>query len=109
MSLKKLIRKDNAKSVRSNIEKHKLIWQIYERTSSLLPELNLNEAAIRYFGELVIKYKSNQLVRRSKADKYLLLLGFTAFQIDKFIEIVDNYLLILNFNLKFKCKLKNET
>jgi len=93
MSLKKLIRKDNAKSVRSNIEKHKLIWQIYERTSSLLPKLNLNEAAIRYFGELVIKYKSNQLVRRSKADKYLLLLGFTAFQIRQFEDqLVDIFL-----------------
>ena len=29
MSLKKLIRKDNAKSVRLNIEKHELMWQIY--------------------------------------------------------------------------------
>ena len=93
MSLKKLIRKDNAKSVRSNIEKHRLMWQIYERTSSLLPELNLNEAAIRYFGELVIKYKSNQLIRRSKSDRYLLLLGFTAFQIRQFEDqLVDIFL-----------------
>ncbi|MDF1868636.1 MAG: DUF4158 domain-containing protein, partial [Saprospiraceae bacterium] len=92
MSLKKLIRKDNAKSVRLNIEKHELMWQIYERINLLLPKLNLNEAAIRYFGELVIKYKSNQIIRRSKADKYLLLLGFTAFQIrnyeDQLVDIL---------------------
>lgn len=92
MGLKKLIRKDNAKSVRLNIEKHELMWQIYERINLLLPRLNLNEAAIRHFGELVIKYKSNQIIRRSKADKYLLLLGFTAFQIrnyeDQLVDIL---------------------
>ena len=58
----------------------------------LLPKLHLNEAAIRYFGELVIKYKSNQIIRRSKADKYLLLLGFTSFQIrnyeDQLVDIL---------------------
>lgn len=92
MSLKKLIRKDNAKSVRLNIEKHELMLGIYEQINLLLPKLNLNEAAIRYFGELVIKYKSNQIVRRSKSDKYLLLLGFTAFQIrnyeDQLVDIL---------------------
>ena len=35
--------------------------------------------------------------------------SFNLSNIDKFIEMVDNYLLILNFKLKFKCKLKNET
>jgi len=92
MSLKKLIRKSNAKSIRLNIEKHELIWQIYKQVHFLLPKLTLNEAAIRYFGELVIKYKSNQIIRRSKTDKYLLLLGFAAFQIrnyeDQLVDIL---------------------
>ena len=92
MSLKKLIRKSNAKSIRLNIEKQELIWQIYKQVNLLLPKLHLNEAAIRYFGELVIKYKSNQIIRRSKADKYLLLLGFTSFQIrnyeDQLVDIL---------------------
>jgi len=93
MSLKKLIRKDNAKSVRLNIEKHQLMLGIYNQINLLVPKLNLNEAAIRYFGELVIKYKSNQIIRRSKADKYLLLLGFTAFQIRNYEDqLIDIFL-----------------
>jgi hypothetical protein len=91
-SLKKLIRKDNPKSIRANIDKHELVWQIFQQIQSLLPELELNEAAIRYFGELVIKYKSSQITQRSLADKYLLLLGFTAFQIrsyeDQLVDIL---------------------
>jgi hypothetical protein len=36
-SLKKLIRKDNPKSIRANIQKHELVWQIFEQIQSLLP------------------------------------------------------------------------
>jgi len=91
-NLKKLIRKDNPKSIRANIDKHELIWQIFEQIKSLPPQLELNEAAIRYFGELVIKYKSSQITQRSLVNKYLLLLGFTAFQIrsyeDQLVDIL---------------------
>lgn len=91
--LKKLVRKDNPKTIRVNIEKHRLIWEVYEQIQPLLPQLELNESAIRYFGELVLKYKSNQIIRRSATDKYLLLLGFTAFQIRQFEDqLVDTFL-----------------
>lgn len=92
MNLKKLIRKDNAKSIWINIEKHGLVWQIHQQVQPLPLQLNLNEAAIRYFGELVIKYKSSQIMQRSVENKYLLLLGFTAFQIrsyeDQLVDIL---------------------
>ena len=63
--LKKLIRKDNPKSIRINVERYNFLWQIYQQTQSLIAQLTLNEAAVRYFGELVLKYKSNQLIRGS--------------------------------------------
>ena len=92
MNLKKLICKDNPKSIRINIEKHGLIWQIHKQIQLLLPQLDLSEAAIRYFEELVIKYKSSQIMQRSMEDKYLLLLGFTAFRIrsyeDQLVDIL---------------------
>lgn len=91
--LKKLIRKDNPKSIRVNIERYNFLWLIYQQTQSLITQLALNEAAIRYFGELVIKYKSNQITRRSVGDKYLLLLGFTAFQVRQFEDQLMDMLL----------------
>ncbi|MEN0048101.1 MAG: Tn3 family transposase [Bacteroidota bacterium] len=91
--LKKLIRKDNPKSIRINLAKHRTIWEVYEQIQVLLSQLNLNESAIRYFGELVIKYKSHQVIRRASASKYLLLLGFTAFQIRQFEDqLVDTFI-----------------
>ena len=93
VDLKRLVRKDNVKSIRSNIEKHGVIWRVYERTRSLLRKLDLDEAAIRYLAELVIKYKSNQIVRRKKADQYLLLLGFVAFQLRQFEDqLADTFI-----------------
>lgn len=92
-NLKKLIRKDNPKSIRSNIEKHHTVWEIYKEIEPLLAQLELNESAIRYFGELVIKYKSHQIIRRTSADKYLLLLGFIAFQMRQFEDqLIDTIL-----------------
>ena len=91
--LKKLIRKANPKSIRINIEKYNILWQVYEQTQSLIAALKLNDAAIRYFGELVIKYKSNQITRRSFGDKYLLLIGFTVFQIRQFEDQLTDILL----------------
>ena len=92
-NLKKLIRRDNPKSIRSNLNKHRIVWEVYEQIQGLLPQLNLNESAIRYFGELVIKYKSHQVVRRTKSTKYLLLLGFTAFQLRQFEDqLVDTFI-----------------
>ena len=93
VDLRRLIRKSNVKSIRSNIEKHRLIWEVYECTQSLLHSLDLEEGAIRYFAELVIKYKSNQIIRRKKADQYLLLLGFVAFQLRQFEDqLADTFI-----------------
>ena len=76
IDLKKLIRKDNVKSIKANIKKHEMIRSIYRRTQSLYKRLDLNENAIQYFAERVIKYKSNQLVRRKKNRPVFITFGF---------------------------------
>jgi len=93
VDLKKLIRKDNVKSIKANIKKHEVIRWIYQRTQSLYKRLDLNENAIQHFAERVIKYKSNQLIRRKKTDQYLLLLGFVVFQFRQFEDqLTDTFL-----------------
>lgn len=91
--LKKLIRKDNPKSIRINVSKHQVLFDLFDMIEPLIAALNLNENAIRYFGELVLKYQAHQIWRRRDTPKYLLLLSFIAYQVRSYEDqLVDIYL-----------------
>ena len=91
--LKKLIRKDNPKSIRINVSKHQVLFELFDTVEPLLSILQLNDSGIRYFGELVIKYQAQQIWRRRGTAKYLLLLGFVAYQVRSYEDqLVDIYL-----------------
>jgi len=91
--LKKLTPSEQNKYVKANLEKLRIIWEIFTVVQPLIQQIGLKADAIRYYGELVIHYEVFQISRRKKLDQYLLLLAFVAYQVYCFEDwMVDTFL-----------------
>jgi len=85
---------DSAKSIKSNIEKLLQIQHIAKIIYPLIDKLKLNPDAIRYYDELVIRYKIDQIKRRKALSKYLHLLAFVIYQLCQFEDQLTDILLL---------------
>ena len=97
-SLRSLSPADSPKQIRANIDKLTIIDRIHQHVSSVLEDLDLNDKAIRFFGELVLHAQPFQIQRRK--DPYLLLLGFCAHQLRSFHDwMIDTFLSVVQRSL----------
>lgn len=79
-SLKKLSPSDAPSKIRANIEKLNIIQNTFETLQPLLAQLNLNDQALQYFGEIVRRSEASHIVRKEKTDCYFHLTIFCAYQ-----------------------------
>lgn len=92
-NLKKLSPSDNLKPTLANLDKLSLVWEGTSLLQPVLSKLELNDKAIRFFGELVLGSSTYQLSRRKEVDRYLLLTLFLAYQLNKFEDwMIDTFL-----------------
>ena len=79
-TLHKLSPSDAPKQIKANMEKLDMIQTIYETIQPLLNELQLNDTAIRHFGELVQNSQSGHILQKEETDRYFNLATFCAYQ-----------------------------
>jgi hypothetical protein len=86
--------KDSLKDIKANVEKLRSLQEIFKMIQPLIDALDLNQDAIRYYGELVKHYQIQQITRRSELSKYLYLLAFTAYQLYQLEDWLTDALLL---------------
>ena len=91
--LKRMHLSDRPKHIRTNVEKLNQLWALFRITEPLTKALGLGEGAIRFFGELTLRYKVSHIMRRTPTDQHLHLLAFVAYQVRKFEDwMTDTFL-----------------
>jgi len=91
--LKEFNPKDKPKTIKENVEKLKYLQTTFDQINPLLNQLNLNDEAIRHYGEMVIRYQVAQINRRKAINKYLHLMSFVAYQLHRFSDWLTDILL----------------
>lgn len=91
--LKEFNPKDKPKSIKENVEKLKYLQTTFDLIEPVLKQLNLNDEAIRYYGEMVIRYQVAQINRRKTINKHLHLMSFVAYQLHRFSDWLTDILL----------------
>ena len=71
---------DTPGKIKANLEKLQMIQSIFDAIQPLLEQVNLNDNAIRHFGEYVKQIRTAHLFRRESIDRYLHLAAFCAYQ-----------------------------
>lgn len=79
-SLHKLSPSDSPSQIKTNISKLRTIQTIFETIEPLLKKLELNDNAIRHFGEIVENSESSHIIRKKDIDCYFNLATFCAYQ-----------------------------
>ena len=95
--LKKLSQSTKPSKVKERVADLALIEELYQALQPVLKALALNQEAIQYFAQSVIKAKIFQLVRRAEPDRYLHLVAFIAHQ---YYRLQDNLVDVLLSNLQ---------
>lgn len=79
-TLHKLSPSDSPSQIRPNVEKLEAIQTIFESIQPILNELQLNDNAIRHFGELARNTASGHIIRKEETDRYFNIATFCAYQ-----------------------------
>lgn len=91
--LKALVPSEKNKHIKANLDKLRIIGEIFQQINPLIQKLGLHADAIRYYGELVIHYRVSQINQKRELDQYLHLLAFVAYQVSTFEDwMVDTFL-----------------
>ena len=95
--LKKLSQSTKPSKVKERVVDLALVEELYQALQRVLEALALNQEAIQYFAQSVIKAKIFQLVRRDEPDRYLHLIAFIAHQ---YYRLQDNLIDVLLSSLQ---------
>jgi TnpA family transposase len=98
----------NFKMIQAEIEKHKKYYPLYRFSKRFLPELNISQHNIAYYGSLVDHYQvqSLQSFHKEKRDFYLICYVYHRFQLmnDQLIGTLIHYIDAYNKDAKVHAK-----
>lgn len=66
--------------IKENVKLFVHLKKLFDQTNAIISKLDVNEDAIKYYGDLTFKYDVFQLVRKPVLEKYLHLLAFVCYQ-----------------------------
>jgi TnpA family transposase len=95
--MKKLSQSTKPSKVKKRVVDLALVEELYQTLQPVLEALALNQDAIQYFAQSVIKAKIFQLTRRDEPDRYLHLVAFIAHQ---YYRLQDNLVDVLLSSLQ---------
>ncbi|BDS15680.1 Tn3 family transposase [Aureispira anguillae] len=79
-TLQKLNPSDSPNQIKANTIKLELIQSIFKTIEPILQALNINDNAVRHFGEIVQRSESSHIFRKESTDLYFHLALFCAYQ-----------------------------